>query len=482
MDTSKANFIDALVALLGANAILQPPEDFARYTQDWAGHRLGEPLAVARPKTTEEVAAVVRLCRENGVRMVPQGGHTGLVGGALPDKDNNEIVISLERMNRVHSIDPVGFTMVVDGGCVLEEIKRIAEEQECFFPLSLGAQGSCQIGGNIATNAGGLNVLRYGMMRELVLGLEVVLPDGRIWNGMTALRKDNRAYNLKQLFIGSEGTLGIVTAAVLKLFPKPEQTQTALLAIPSVAAAMQLYTLARRSCSDLLSAFELIPRKCMELAFEAAPQLTDPLDVAYPYYVLMETAATGPVDLAQMMENFVEQGMTAELILDGVLAASSAQALQLWFIRESMLEGQRMRGEHLRTDVSVPISALADFVDEATTVVTHYSPESTVIPYGHVGDGNLHFNILPPPGMAAEQAVTVLHELEELIFDVLDRFNGSISAEHGIGRIKQQAYLKRASEAERELLVSIKRAFDPDCLMSADRVLPASMIKSSMNK
>ena len=472
MTINDAEIIVQLTAMLGTNAVLHEDEDIGRYIRDWAGNQLGRPLAIVRPRSTEEVSQVVRFCHEHGIASVPQGGHTGLVGGALPDDVRPELVISLERMNRIRSIDPLSFTMAVDSGCVLEEAKQAAAEQSCFFPLSLGAQGSCQIGGNIATNAGGVNVLRYGMMRQLVLGLEVVLPDGRIWNGMKGLHKDNRGYNLTQLFIGSEGTLGVVTGAVLKLFPLPEQSQTALLAVPSVEAAVKLYTLARRACSDLLSAFELIPRQCMELAFEASSQLSDPLDNEYSYYVLMELAAAGPVDLTTMLEHLLERGMEEEMVLDGVLASSSAQSAQLWQIRESMVEGQLMRGKHLRTDVSVPIASIAACVAEASEAMAAISTEAIVIAYGHIGDGNLHINVLPPTDQSDAALSELFHRLEEALFEVVDRFDGSISAEHGIGRTKQAAYLARSTDTEQQLFAGIKHVFDPQGLMSAGRILP----------
>lgn len=475
MNISATAAINALIALLGERGVLHDARDLERYTTDWGGCRLGAPLAVARPQSTEEVAAVVRFCNEKRIAMVPQGGHTGLVGGALPAADRPELIISLERMKRIRQIDALGFTMAVDSGCILEEVKRAAEAEDCYFPLALGAQGSCQIGGNIATNAGGVNVLRYGMMRELVLGLEVVLPDGRIWDGMKALRKDNRGYRLQQLFIGSEGTLGIVTGAVLKLLPRPQRSLTALLAVASVADAVQLYARARRECSDLLSAFELIPRLGMELAFEAASQLSDPLTASHPYYVLLELAASGPVELDELFDRFLEQGLHSGLLLDGAVATNVAQAQRFWLIREAMVEGQRLRGEHLRTDVSVPISSIAQFVEQAGAAVAAASAQSTVLVYGHIGDGNLHFNILPPAGLATDAVPGLLQQLEEIIFAVVDRCNGSISAEHGIGRDKQEAYLARISASELNLLAGIKQLFDPLELMSAGRILPPQM-------
>ncbi|AMD02205.1 FAD-binding oxidoreductase [Halomonas chromatireducens] len=471
--TSHGDLLDALHQRLGARGLLRDPEAMARYLSDWAGDRLGLPLAVARPATTQEVAETVRLCHAHGVAMTPQGGHSGLVAGAMPAADGGELVISLERLDRIREIDAVNFTMTVDAGCILEHVKQLAAEQDCDFSLSLGAQGSCQIGGNVATNAGGLNVLRHGMMRQLVLGLEVVLPDGRIWNGLTALHKDNRGYALSQLFLGSEGTLGIVTGAVLKLSPRATQSRTALLGLPSVGAVVDLYGRARRECSDLLSAFELMPRRCLELAMEASPELSDPLGTSYPWYVLMEVSASGALDLDVMLEQLLERGMETGLVLDGALAGSEAQAARLWQFRESMLEGQRRRGEHLRTDISVPISAISAFVIQASQAILERSPDCEIIAYGHVGDGNLHFNILPPTDMPEEEKKPHLHALEVRLFEILDDFGGSISAEHGIGRTKQAAYLARLSPVERELAEGIKALFDPEGLMNPGRILPA---------
>lgn len=472
MKISRQQMLEGLVSILGDTAVLHDTQDVQRYVSDWSGSRLGTPLAVVRPADTQQVAAIVRFCAEHSIPMVPQGGHTGLVGGALPDHARPELVISLERLKRVRQIDPIGFTMTVDAGCVLEQVKQAAETADCYFPLTLGAQGSCQIGGNIATNAGGVNVLRYGMMRELVLGLEVVLPDGRVWESMNALRKDNRGYNLQQLFIGSEGTLGIVTGAVLKLSPRPQRTLTAWLAVASAAEAVQLYTRARRECCELLSAFELIPRIGMELAFEANPQLSDPLSEPYLFYVLLELSVSGPLDLQGLFDGFIERAMSDGLVHDGALASSDEQARRLWLIREGMVEGQRLRGEHLRTDVSVPISSIAAFVEQASKAVAGVSPLATILVYGHIGDGNLHFNILPPAGLADGAVNDLLLQIEEVIFAVLDGFNGSISAEHGIGRVKQQAYLSRMAQEDVQLLKGLKALFDPMSLMNAGRIVP----------
>ncbi|MBZ9559730.1 MULTISPECIES: FAD-binding oxidoreductase [unclassified Modicisalibacter] len=472
MGSAVSDLKSYLTERLGAGGIVDDPADLPRYTTDWAGERRGEPLLVARPRTTDEVAAVVGYCHRHGIAMVPQGGHTGLVGGAQPDAERPEVVISLERLNRIRTIDPLNFAISVDAGCVLQTVKDVAADHDCDFPLSLGAQGSCQIGGNIATNAGGLNVLRHGMMRQLVLGLEVVLPDGRVWDAMHALHKDNRGYDLKQLFIGAEGTVGIVTGAVLKLSPRANNTRTALVAVPDVSAAMALYGQARRSCCDLLNAFELIPRACLELAFEADPTLPDPLDAVYPVYVLLEVAASGPVDLDAMIEQLFERGMADDRILDGVLAGSDAQAERLWQIRELMVEGQQLRGEHLRTDIALPISALDAFFDDASRAMAERSPDTTVIAYGHIGDGNLHFNLLPPAELDLAAKKALLHELESALFALVDAYHGSISAEHGIGRVKQTPFLAGLDALERELLGGLKTLFDPDELMTAGRILP----------
>jgi len=456
--------------LLGEQGVIADPAQFARYCQDWSGDLAGRPLAVARPATVDEVAQVVRLCAEEGVPVVPQGGHTGLVGGAVPSPEGRELVISLERLDRVRAVDPVNFSMVAEAGCVLAELHRVAEQHDLHFPLSLGAQGSCQIGGNVATNAGGVNVLRYGMARDLVLGLEVVLPDGRVWNGLRSLRKNNAGYDLKQLFIGSEGTLGIVTAAALKLFPRPTQVQTVMLGLDSVAAAMSLYAAARRDLSDLLSAFELMPRRCIELTLATSPALREPLATPAPVYVLMEASASGLVDLAALMEQFLAGCLERGAILDGVVAMSQAQAAGFWRLREELVEAQHRRGRHLRTDVSVPISCLPAFMQEADAAMARHFPAALPVAYGHVGDGNVHYNLLPPPGLPEAARDALLHQAEALIFELVDRFGGSISAEHGIGRVKREPFRQRLSAVDLDLLRAVKSGLDPEGRMSPGRL------------
>lgn len=469
---------DELIAFLqqalGPNGVLSNANDTERYRLDWAGARGAEPLAVARPASVDEVADVMRYCHQHDIPVVPQGGGSGLVEGALPDRHTPELVLSLERLNRIRTLDAINFTISVDAGCILQTVKDAALAEDCFFPLALGAQGSCQIGGNISTNAGGLNVLRYGMTRQLVLGLEVVLPDGRVLSDMRPLHKNNTGYDLKQLFIGAEGTLGIVTGAVLKLCPQPANSRVALIGCPDVRAVMQLYGLARRSCCDLLTAFELVPRRCIELALEAAPTLRDPLDEPHPVYVLLEVAASGALDLDSMIETLFSQGMERQLLGDGVLASSETQAAQLWQFREAMLESQQRRGVHLRTDIALPISALDTFHHQAERLVAELSPDAEVIAYGHVGDGNLHFNVLPPAELDDDDKLALLHDIEEQLFELVAEFNGSISAEHGIGRIKQSAFLASLSAPEYDIMRGLKRLLDPRGNLSAGRILPRS--------
>lgn len=466
-----------LEAALPKGILLMAKDDIDRYTRDWSGDHFGMPLAVARPRSVDEVSQLMRCCSANDIPVVPQGGLTGLVGAAVA-APGGEVVISLERLNKLRSISAIDFAMVVEAGCILEEAKRHAETEDCILPITFGAQGSCRVGGNVATNAGGFNVLRYGMTRDLVLGLEVVLADGRVWNGLKLLRKDNRGYDLKQLFIGSEGTLGIVTAVSLKLFPKPTQVETALVGLRSVEDAMALYARARRECSDLLTAFELILRGGIDIALGARPGLPDPLSKVCPVYVLIEASAGGRVDLRAILEDFLISA--DDLIVDGVVAASRAQGDQLWLLRELMVEYQGRGGRYLRTDVSVPISMLAGFVGDTLAALKKSHPHALAVTYGHVGDGNIHLNVVPPVGMDADAVEMLFHEAEEVIFDVVDRYGGSLSAEHGIGKVKQKAFLKRIDEVSLDLAGRIKDALDPTGIMSRGRIfLPRAYNKEA---
>ncbi|WP_313057878.1 FAD-binding oxidoreductase [Agrobacterium cavarae] len=456
----------SLKAGLGEGLVLMDAAEMVRYCRDWHGDVSSSAVAVIRPRTVEDVAATVRLCAELALAIVPQGGNTGLVLGGVPDAPDHQIVLSLERMNAIRAIDTDDFSAVVEAGCILSEFKDAVQEKGMFFPLSLGAQGSCRIGGNVSTNAGGINVLRYGMTRELVLGLEVVLADGTIWNGLSTLRKDNRGIDLKQLFIGAEGTLGIITAVSVKLYPNPEHVETALLGLNSLDDAIKLYRRARRECCDLMSAFEFMPPVAFTLAMEAIPDLKMPIAGDYAAYVLMEISGSGLVDTSDLMSRFLEGVMEDGLVLDGVIASSRAQAQSLWMFREGMNEGQALRGAHMRTDISVPLSRLAEFVAEAEAELAKDLPECLAVSYGHVGDGNVHLNVLPPNGSTREERDHYIYKAKVIVNAVLDRYAGSISAEHGIGRLKRGDFESRLGPVQREMIERLKAAFDPELRMN----------------
>jgi FAD/FMN-containing dehydrogenase len=461
-----AELQQALITGLGDQLVLTDPADMARYCSDWHGDVQSSAVAVIRPRDTQDVSMAVKLCAALGLAIIPQGGNTGLVLGATPDQPERQVVISLERMNAIRTIDADDFSAVVEAGCILSEFKDKVAEQGMFFPLSLGAQGSCRIGGNVSTNAGGINVLRYGMTRELVLGLEVVLADGTIWNGLSTLRKDNRGIDLKQLFIGAEGTLGIITAVSVKLYPNPEHVETALLGLNSLDDAIKLYRRARRECCDLMSAFEFMPPVAFTLAMEAIPDLKMPIAADYPAYVLMEISGSGLVDTSDLMGRFLEGVMEDGLVLDGTIASSKAQAQSLWLFREGMNEGQAQRGSHMRTDISVPLSKLSAFVAEAEAELAQRLPECLAVSYGHVGDGNVHLNVLPPNGSTDEEREAFIYKSKVIVNEVLDRYVGSISAEHGIGRLKRADFEERLPAVQRDMISKLKAALDPRTTMN----------------
>ncbi len=459
---------DALAEGFAPDLFLSDPDLIAPLTRDRTGAYTGQPVAVVRPRSAAELADVVRRCRDLGLGLVPQGGLTGLVGAAVSGDVEREVVVLLDRMSAVRTVDPVGFAMVVEAGCVLETAKWAADAQDLLLPITFGSQGSCRVGGVVATNAGGFNVLRYGMARDLVLGLEVVLPDGRIWDGLRTLRKDNRGYDLKQLFVGAEGTLGIVTAVAFKLFPKPTRVETALVGLRSAEDAVALYGRARRSCSDLLSAFELLTRDGLALALEHGPDLLDPLGEPCPVYVLMELAGGGAVDLSALLEGLFEAA--GDLIMDGTIAQSRAQADRLWLLREAIVAAQSRSGPYYRTDISVPLAAIPAFLEAALARLAAEVPDGRPIAYGHVGDGNIHLNVVPPGLWPIERRREMFRAAEEVIFRTLDRFGGSISAEHGIGRSKKRAFMERVDPVTLDLLRAVKSAIDPHGTMSKGRI------------
>jgi FAD/FMN-containing dehydrogenase len=426
-----------------------------------------------RPANSQEVAAVVKACTASRTPIVPQGGNTGMCMAAVPRVGRHEIVLSLARMNRIRDVDSLNNTITVEAGVVLAAIQQAAAEANRLFPLSLGAEGSCTIGGNLSTNAGGVNVLRYGNTRDLVLGLEIVLPDGRIWDGLRSLRKDNTGYDLKQLFVGAEGTLGIITAAVLKLFPRPSASATAWAAVTDPEAALELLALLRRHCGDRINAFELISRACLELVLRHIPGTRDPLAQPHEWYVLTELADSQTGDtLRQELERALEEALASGLVLDATLAESGGQSQALWRIRESIPEAARGEAGMLyRHDISVAVSAVPEFVREAGPELDKRFPGAQVICFGHLGDGNLHYNVFIPGRSRSDAAAREAHDVTDLVYDLVQRYGGSFSAEHGIGLAKVKELVRYKSPLELELMRAIKRTLDPEGIMNPGKVL-----------
>jgi len=459
-----------IAAVVGPRGVIADPAEMEPYLVEERGQYHGGARLVVRPATTAEVAETVRLCAAARLPIYPQGGNTGLCGGAVPGADG--IVLSLGRMNRVRAIDPVNFTITVEAGVILADVQRAAEEADRLFPLSLGAEGTCQIGGNLSTNAGGIAVLRYGNTRELALGLEVVLPDGAVWDGLKGLRKDNTGYDLKQLFIGGEGTLGIITAATLKLFPRPREIETAFVALAGVEDAMTLFTRARAATGDQLTAFELIPRIGIDISVAHVPGVQDPLAGAHRWYVLMELSSSQEGrGLRQALDDLLASALETGLIADGTIAESTAQARALWRIREAMVEAQKHIGAGIKHDVSVPVSSVAQFIAAASDAVAKHCPGLRVIPFGHVGDGNIHFNLAQPMPGDGKAFLAQQEPINHIVHDIASGLGGSISAEHGIGILKRDELPRYKPAAALDLMRRIKAAIDPDGIMNPGKIL-----------
>ena len=454
---------DLLAEIVGARNVYTDPAETKPYFTDWRRQYAAAAQCVVRPGSTEEVSQVVALCAREAIAVVPQGGNTGLVGGSVPTGVRPEIVLSLARMNRIRALDVLNDTITVDAGCVLAAVQKAADDAGRLFPLSLAAEGSCQIGGNLSTNAGGVNVLRYGTAREQVLGLEVVLPDGRVWNGLRALRKDNTGYDLKQLFLGAEGTLGIITAAVLRLFPKPSATATAWIALDSPRAAVELLGLLRAGLGDRLSAFELISRPCLEAVLAHSSAAADPLASAYPWYVLAELGDSGETAaLHGRVEEALAQCAARNALGDAAIAQSGEQSRALWRIRETIPEAQFSNVKH---DISVPVSRIPEFIDRANRSLAARFGDIDIFCFGHVGDGNLHYNV------GTEALVPRRDEVNRIVYDTLDDFGGSISAEHGLGQLKREEIRRHKSALELELMHALKNTLDPNGLMNPGKLL-----------
>jgi FAD/FMN-containing dehydrogenase len=465
------NLLQSLRAAVGAPNVLTA-DDAAPYLTDWRQRYSGRALAVVRPGSTAEVEAVVHACVAAQAPMVPQGGNTGLVGGATPDSSGDAVVISLLRMNRVRLIDTANDTMTVEAGCVLQSVQQAVRERGRLFPLSLAAEGSATIGGNLATNAGGTQVLRYGNTRELTLGLEVVLPSGEIWPGLRALRKDNTGYDLKQLFIGAEGTLGIITAATLKLYPLPVAQMTALAAAPSLAAAARLLEGARAAAASTLTAFEVMSQIALRNAVETLPTLRMPLPFAQPWYVLLELSdAESEAHATAALERILGTALEAGDIADAAVARSLAEAQALWALREGIPEAHAKRGGNVKHDISLPVSSIAEFVESTNAALRSRFPWIEPVVFGHLGDGNLHYNMGTTSGTTIDVAFAHEHEINAVVHDAVHARGGSISAEHGLGQLKREAITHYKPAVELDLMRRIKRALDPLGLMNPGKLI-----------
>lgn len=473
VDPLPERFLDSLRAAVGDSGWTTDAATMAPYAVEERGVFRGDCAIVVWPASTEEVSHVVRLCADAKVPVTPQGGNTGLVGGGVPA---GGVVLSLKRLKRIRGLDRLNHAITVEAGCVLADVQQAAAEAGALFPLSLAAEGSCTIGGNLATNAGGVHVLRYGTMRDLVLGLEVVLPDGRIWDGLKGLRKDNSGYDLKHLFVGAEGTLGVITAATLKLFPMLHSRAVALAALPSPRAALDLFARLRDACGETLTAFEFSGRNPLEFVLRHIPGVRDPFAAPHAWYALMELAS--PRDegtgLRRALESVLESAAEGGIVADAVIAQSEPQADALWKLRESMSEAQKPEGGSIKHDVSVPLSRVPEFIERATAAVEAAMPAARVCPFGHMGDGNVHFNVSQPVGMDRARFLDHWERFNRTIHDLVQELGGSFSAEHGVGKLKLKDMDRYKEDVELDLMRAVKTALDPLGIMNPGKVLPPS--------
>lgn len=465
--------LSRFAAIVGERNALRAPNDIRPYLVEWRDRYVGASPMVLRPGSVDEVSRILALASETGTAIVPQGGNTGLVGAQVPFETGHEVVLSLARLNRIRDVDPVDNTITVDAGCVLQAIQQAADEVDRFFPLRIGSEGSCQIGGNIGTNAGGTGVIAYGNTRDLVLGLEVVLADGRIWNGLRRLRKDNTGYDLKNVFIGSEGTLGVVTGAVLKLFPKPKDRSTSFIGLGSPADALALLGLAQERSSRGVTGFEILPRFGIEVVVRHGENVRDPLGEPHPWYVLMELSGGGaPGTLDRVAEAILADGAQAGWVADAAIAASEAQASAFWRIREVVSETQKFEGGSIKFDVSVPVSSVPDFIAEVAEACTELVPGCRPLQFGHMGDGNIHSNISQPVGADKQAFLDRWPDFDRVVHAVVAKYHGSISAEHGIGRMKRHHMTAIKEPVELEMMHMLKRGLDPKGILNPGKVLP----------
>jgi len=470
--TIATDVLDRLRGIVGPAGYLDQPLDLEPYLVDHRGLYHGATPLVLRPDTTLQVSSITRLCHETGTGVVPVGGNTSYCAGATPDADGSQIVLSLARMRRIRAIDPSNYTVTAEAGCVLAEVQAAAAAVDRLFPLSLGSEGSCQLGGNLSTNAGGTAVLRYGMMRDLVLGLEVVLPDGRVLDALKPLRKDNTGYDLRDLFIGAEGTLGVITAATCKLYSRPAGMLTAFVAVRDPQAAVTLLSRLRSYTSDAITTFELVPRIAIDLVLAHIEAAADPLDARHDWYVLLEIGmGRHEAAVRDALESELADAMQDGLIADAAIAASEAQRESFWRLRETIPEAQRREGASVKHDISVTTSELPHFIAEAQGALAQLVPDGRIVAYGHLGDGNLHFNISRPAHATDAEFLELAPRLQRLVHDLVARYGGSFSAEHGIGRVKREELLRYKSPVAIELMRSIKQALDPKGIMNPGKLL-----------
>ena len=466
-------FLDEVKRIINPQYVLTRDEDTAAYLTDWRKRYTGKALAVLLPASSAEVAAIVKLCAKTNTSIVPQGGHTGFCGGATPNDSGKQVVLNLKRMNQIRAIDSANQTISVEAGCILQTIQERAAEQGFLFPLSLGAEGSCMIGGNLATNAGGTNVLRYGNTRDLCLGLEVVTPQGEIWDGMKALRKDNTGYDLRDLYIGSEGTLGIITAAVMKLYPLPISQWTTLVATPDIASTISLLALFQQRATSLLTGFEMMTQESLALNEKHFPNMANPLKGNPPFTILIEISDYESEEhVRQLLETILEEAFESGLISDAVIASNLAQANSFWHMREHITLAQAQEGANLKHDITIPLSSLDRFIHETDALIKTRYPGARIINFGHLGDGNLHYNIAPPEGADAKSFNLAQEKpIYELIYSQVELCNGSISAEHGVGQLKRDGLRAHKGEVAHDLMKALKRALDPQNILNPDKVV-----------
>ncbi|MEO1986892.1 MAG: FAD-binding oxidoreductase [Martelella sp.] len=474
MTGPEKDLIARFAEIVGPGHALTEPQDIAPYLTETRGLYHGATALVLKPGTTEEVVAIMTLASETKTPVVPASGRTGHVGGAVPREEGTDIVLSLERMTRIRKIDTAGNFMVVDGGVILAEAQKAAADNDRLFPLSLGSEGSARIGGNLATNAGGTAVLAYGNMRNLCLGLEVVLPTGEVWNGLRSLKKDNTGYDLRDLFIGAEGTLGVITGAVLKLFPRPKGHQVAFAGVASPEKALDLFNLAANCCASALTGFELMAHMAFAFTIKHTEGARDPLSSPHPWYTLIDVSTSDSQQSADdMITGLLEEAFERGLVEDAVIAKSEAEIAELWHMRETMSEAQKPEGGSIKHDVSVPVSSVPAFLHEADAAVMAAVPGARICAFGHLGDGNIHYNISQPEGADKPAFLARWGEVNAIVHAIVLAHGGSISAEHGIGRLKRDELARIREPIEIELMRRIKKAFDPAGIMNPDKVLKA---------